>query len=173
MKTQLCAGRDIQQNETGEMLWRDSGGIHWRILATLRLDTDRILGRIHREGILSGILGGILCGIIGGSHWRAALVGYSAGSTGDYSGRMLGGIHWRAILGYSAGYWAGSIGALLWWDTRRDPLPSYSAGILGVQRDRRDSAASRSDGMLGGTHDPLASSGGILGGTHWRAALAG
>ena len=43
--------------------------------------------------------------ILGGIHWRAALVGYSAGS--NYSGGILGGIHWRATLGYSAGYSAG------------------------------------------------------------------
>ena len=83
-----------------------SGG-HWRDLLAntgepLRLDTGRILGRIHRQGILSGILGGI--------YWRAALVGYSAGSTGK----------------------------VLWRDTQRDPLASYS-GIL-------------SGGILGGIH---------------------
>ena len=124
-KTQLRAGRDIKQNQTGEQLWRT----HWQILAS-------------RSGsILAG------CGI----HWRAALAGYSAGSTGEQlwrdtgrdplawrdplatrSGGILGGIHWRAAL---AGYSAGSTGDPLWRDTRR--------------------------------------SGGILGGIHWRAALAG
>ena len=44
----------------------------------------------------------ILSGILGGIHWRAALVGYSAGSTGE----------------------------LRWRDTRRDPLASCSGGIL-------------------------------------------
>ena len=87
-------------------------------------------------------------GILGGIHWRAALAGYSAGSTGEplwrdtrrdplasCSGGILGGIHWRAAL---AGYWAGSTGEQLWRATRRDPC-----------------------------------SGGILGGIHWQAALAG
>ena len=148
-----------------------SGG-HWQDLLAntgepLRLDTGRILGRIHQQGILSGILGGI--------HWRATL-GYSAE--------------------YSAGSTeAGSTGELLWdtqRDTRRDPLVSRSGGILG-----QDPLASRSGGIFGGIHwraalagysagstgeqlwrdtgrDPLASSsGGILGGIHWRAALAG
>ena len=72
--------------------------------------------------------------MLGGIHWRAALVGYSAGSTGEVlwdtqrdarrdslagcSGGLLGGIHWRAALvGYSARY------------TRRDPLASCSGGI--------------------------------------------
>ena len=72
--------------------------------------------------------------MLGGIHWRAALVGYSAGSAGEVlwdtqrdarrdslagcSGGLLGGIHWRAALvGYSARY------------TRRDPLASCSGGI--------------------------------------------
>ena len=70
-------------------------------------------------------------GILGGTHWRAALVGYSAGSTGEplwrdtrdtrrnalasSSGGRLGGIHWRAAL-------AGCLA---------DPLASCSGGILG------------------------------------------
>ena len=73
---------------------------------------------------LRGILGGIHCS---GIHWRAALAGYSAGSTrrdplASSSCGILGGIHWRAAL---AGYWAGSTGK------RRDPLASCSGGILG------------------------------------------
>ena len=77
---------------------------------------------------------------------------------------------YSATLGYSAGCLAGSTDGLLWWETRRDPLASYS-GIL--------------SGMLCGIHwrpalvgysatrrDPLASrSGGIP--TGGRAALAG
>ena len=55
---------------------------------------------------------------------RATLAGYSA--TGrdplaSCSGGILGGIHWRAAL---AGYWAESTGEQLWRDTRRDPLAS-------------------------------------------------
>ena len=162
---------------------------------------------------------GILSGILGGIHWRAGLVGYSAGSS--YSGgilggellccilsRILGGIHWQAALvGYSAGsthellpgYSAGSTGELLWdtqrdarplaggWDTRRDPLASYSGilsgGLVGqpLWRDtRRDPLASRSGGILTGKQlwrdtgrDPLASCRGILGGIHSQATLAG
>ena len=64
---------------------------------------------------LSRILGGMQSGMLGGIHWRAALVGYSAGCTGK----------------------------LLWRDTRRDLLASYSRILSG-----------------------------ILGGIHWRAALA-
>ena len=115
---------------------------------------------------LSGILGGMLGGgiplraALGGIHWRAALAGYSAGSTGEplwrdtrrdplesRSGGILGGIHWRAALaGYSAGstgeqlsrYSAGSTkstGEQLWRDTGRDPpaaaVAGYSAGSTG------------------------------------------
>ena len=106
-----------------------SGGIlagsNWRILASR---SGLILGRIHRQRILSRILGGIHwrllwwddrrgCsgGILGGLHRRGTLAGYSAGSTG-------------AAL---AGYWAGSTGEQLWRDTGRDPLASSSGGILG------------------------------------------
>ena len=94
----------------------------------LRLDTGRILGRIHWQGILSGTrrdpLGsysGILSGILGGIStgellWRdtqrdplaTALAGYSAGPS---SGGMLGGIRWRAAL---AGSSAESTNELLW-----------------------------------------------------------
>ena len=131
-----------------------SGG-HWQDLLAntgepLRLDTGRILGRIHQQGILSGILGGI--------HWRATL-GYSAE--------------------YSAGSAeAGSTGELLWdtqRDTRRDPLVSRSGGILGRIHWRAALAGSTGEPLWRDTRrDPLASSsGGILGGIHWRAALAG
>ena len=78
-----------------------------RILAGRSGSIGRILGRIHRQGVLGGI------------HWRAALAGYWAGPTGQLrrdplasrSGGTLGGIHWQAAL---AGYWAGSTGQLLW-----------------------------------------------------------
>ena len=114
----------------------------------LRLDTGRMLGRIHRQGILSGILGEI--------HWRATL-----GISGILSG-MLGGIHWRAAL---AGCSAGSTDKPLWRDTRQDPLLASQSGGMGFTGEQlwRDTG-----------RDPLAScSGEILGGIHWRAALAG
>ena len=150
----LCAGRDIKQNQTGELLWRDTGGIHWRTLAS-------------RSGL-----------VVAGYSAR-----YSAGSTGgllwwDTRRWRSGGIHWRATLGYSAGYSAGSTGGLLCWDTRRDPLASYS-GILsrigcGIHW-RAALAGSTGEPLWRDTwRDPLTSrSGGILGGIHWRAALAG
>ena len=83
------------------------------------------------SGILSGILGGIHWRTAGellcDTQWdtrRDPLVSRSGG--------ILGEIHWRAAL---AGYWAGSTGEQLWWDTRRDtrrdPLVSCSGGILG------------------------------------------
>ena len=145
----------------------------------LRLDTGRILSRIHRQGGLGGI------------HWRATLR-YSAGCLAGSTGRLLwcdtswdllasysGEILWRDTL---AGYSAGSTGKLLW-DTqraaRRDPL---AGGILGGIHWRATlgysagySAGSTGEQLWRDTgRDPLAScSGGILGGIHWRAALAG
>ena len=74
---------------------------------------------------------GIISGLLGGIHWRAVLVEYSAGSSYSTQRDPLasyplagcsGGIHWRATL---AGYLAGSTGELLWdtqRDTRRHPL---------------------------------------------------
>ena len=122
----------------------------------LRLDTGRTLGRIHRQGIISGILGGIPLASYSGNSAE-----YSAGPTGGllwwdtwrdplvhHSGGILSGIQWRATQqllwdNYSAGYSAGSAlmgcsagftGKLLWWDTWRDPLASHSGGILsGIQ----------------------------------------
>ena len=116
----------------------------------LRLDTGRILGRIHRERKLSGTLGGIHRLFYSGGI-RDPLASYS-GILAGCSGGILGGIHWRAAL---AGYSAGRTGEPLWRDTGeqlwrgagRDPLASSSGGI----------------------HWP----GGILGGIHWLAALAG
>ena len=109
-----------------------------------------------------------------GSTGGAAVVGYSAGSTGE----LLWQNHWRATPGYSAGY---SVGGLLWWDTRRDPLASRSrsGGILGGIHWRAAlagySAGSTNEQLWRDTtgrrdtrRDPLASrSGGILGGIHW------
>ena len=194
MQTQLCAGRDIQQNQTALVgYWRDPLA---NAAEPLRLDTGRILGRIHRQGILSGILG---------IHWRATLGDPLAGCFGGIlgvggihcellwdtqrdtrrdplagcSGGILGGIHWRAAL---VGYSAGSTGERLWWDTRRDPLASCSGGILGGIH-LRAALAGYSAGSTGELlwdtqqdtrRDPLAScSGGIPCGIHWRAALAG
>ena len=71
------------------------------------------------------ILGGI-GGILGGIHWRAALAGYWAGSTGQLLWRDTR----RDPPASSSGYWAGSTGEQLWRDTRQDPLASCSGGIL-------------------------------------------
>ena len=97
------------------------------------------------------------------------------GSYSEILSGILGGIRWRAALDTQ---WAGSIGKLLWRDTRRDPLTSRSGGILSgifsgepLWRDTR--------GILGGMHGRAAlagysagflvasRSGGILGGIHW------
>ena len=113
-----------------------------------------------------GEYSGILSRILGGIHWRVALMGYSAGSTGellwprrDPLTSSSGGINWRAAL---AGYSAGSTGEQLLRDTGRDPLSSCSGGILTGEPLWRNTR-----------RDPLTSRfGGILGGIHWRAALA-
>ena len=86
-------------------------------------------------------------------------------------------------------------GGLLWWDTRRDPLASYSGGILGGIHWRASYSGILS-GLLGGIHwrafsgrigellrrDTRWDRAGkllwdaqrvILGGIHWQAALAG
>ena len=74
------------------------------------------------------------------------------------------------------------LGGTHWWDTRRDPLASYSGGILGILGGIHWLAALV--GYLAGStckllwrdarRDPLASHsgilGGMLGGIHWRAA---
>ena len=105
---------------TGEPLWDlagSTGGMlwfHWRAALALAA-----LAGTWRDPLASSS-----GGILGGIHWRAALAGYSAGST---SGGTLGGIRRAALAGYSAG----STGELLWQDTRRDPLASCSGGILG------------------------------------------
>ena len=180
MSTQLCAGRDIKQNQTGELLWRDTGGIHWQILAS-------------RSGL-------ILARYSAGSTGKGYSAGCSAGSTASYSERDTRGIHWRllwrdtrrdplaryscgilggtrrrATLGYSAGYsagcWravvgysAGSTGEPLWRDTGRDPMASRSGGILGgIQDTWRDHLAGHSRDPLeqlwrDTRRDPLASS---------------
>ena len=75
-------------------------------------------------------------------HRRAALVGYSAGSTGEP----------------------------LWRDTRRDPLASRSGGTL-ASCSGGILGGSCSGGIFGGIHW-ASSSGGLLGGIHWQAALA-
>ena len=194
-KTRLasCSG-GILAGSTGEY-WRAAPARYWP--DTRQDPPARDTQRDTRRDPLAGCSGGIL----GGIHWRAALAGCSAGSTGEPLWWILGGIHWRAAL---ARYWAGSAGQLLWRDTRRDPLASCSGGILGgihwraalagysagstgepLWRDtRRDPLASSSGGILAGStgeqlwrdtrRDPLVScSGGVLGGIHWRAALTG
>ena len=141
--------------------------------------------RIHRQGILSGILGGI--------HWRAGSAGYSAAALVGYSAGFTGELLWRdtrrdplATLGYSAEYSAGSLassfggilGGIHWRAARRDPL-HWRAALAGYWRDQQLVGYSALAGSAGSTgeqlwRDPLASrSGGILGGIHWRAALAG
>ena len=116
---------------TGELLWWDtSSEVLW--------DNQR---DARRDPLAS--YSGILSGVLGGTHWRAALAGNSAGSTGEplwrdirrdllasSSGGILGGIHWRATLGYSARCSAGPAGGLLWRDTGQDPLASSAGGIM-------------------------------------------
>ena len=197
-KTRLAScSSGILAGSTGEY-WRAAPARYWpdtlqdppaRVGSTgeLRWDTQR---DTWRDPLAGGMLGGI--------HWRAALAGYSAGSTGEwihlpaalagYSAGSTGGIlvHCRTPL---AGYWTGSTGGIVWRDT--GPLPDSSGGILdGIhwqnclagywagstgrllwQDTGRDPLAELFGGMLGG---PLAnSSGGILGGIHWRTTLAG
>ena len=129
----------------------------------LRLDTGRILCRIHRQGWDPlAIYAGILSGILGGIHW---LAGCSAGSTGEP----------------------------LWRDTRRDPLASGSTCQQLWRYTRRDPLAELFGGILVHCRTPLAgywtgstggivwrdtgplpdSSGGILDGIHWQNCLAG
>ena len=173
----------------------DTGGIHWRILARRsgsilagysavstskgysrdpRRDTStgEQLWRDTRRDPPASRSGGIL----GGMHRRAALAGYSAGST-----RQL---LWRDTrrdppASCSGGISADSTGKLLWRDIGRDPLASCFGGILGGIH-RRAALAGNSAGSTGKQlwrdtrRDPPAScSGGILGGIHWQAALAG
>ena len=98
-------------------------------------------------------------------HWRAALAGYWAGSTGGSTSELLWDTQrdtWQAAL---AGYSAGSTGEPLWRDTRRDALARSSGGVLGGIHWRATL------GYSAGC--PAGSAGGILGGIHWRAALAG
>ena len=111
---------------TGELLWRDSAGSTGELLWDTQRDT--------RRNPLAGCSGGdplASCsgGILGGIHWRDALAGYSAGSTGEQ----------------------------LWRDTGRDPLARCSGGILGGMGDllagtRLDPLASSFGGILGGIH---------------------
>ena len=158
-----CAPGDIKQRAALEG-YSGSTGECWR--------AGRILGRIHRQGILSGIRWRATR-----IDWRAALAGYSAGSTGELLWQTPGGIHWRATPGYSAGYLAASTrGRDAWWDgldaalrdTRRDPRASSSGGILG--RIHWPAAPAGYSAGSGGItellwRDALAScSGGILGG---------
>ena len=92
---------------SGGILAGSTGGIHWRILASRSGSTLAWPARDTQLDIWRDLL----------VHWRAALVEYSAGSTGkplwrdtwrdplaSRSGGILGGIHWPAVL---AGYWVG------------------------------------------------------------------
>ena len=65
----------FKQNQTGELLWRDTGGIHWRIPASR---SGSILGRIHRQGILRDI-----------RRDPQATLGYSAGYSAGSTARLL------------------------------------------------------------------------------------
>ena len=68
---------DIKQNQTGELLWRNTGGIHWRKLAS-RLDNywpDTRQDPPARDPLTSRS-----GGILGRIHWRAALAGYLVGA---------------------------------------------------------------------------------------------
>ena len=123
-----CAPCGTLKTQTG--LASCSGAIHWRYSAAYSAGSHGgllwwVLGGIHRLAGYSLLVSyaEILSGILGAIHWRAALVGYSAGSIGELLWRgtgILGGIHW-----------AGSTGQLLLRDTRRDPLASSAGGILG------------------------------------------
>ena len=151
-KTRLAScSSGILAGSTGEY-WRAAPARYWpdtlqdppaRVGSTgeLRWDTQR---DTRRDPLAGGMLGGI--------HWRAALAGYSAGSTG--------GIVWRDTG------WA--TGGLLWRDTGRDPLADHSGGILGGIH-WRTTLAGYWAGCTGGADH----SGGMLGGIHWRTPLAG
>ena len=164
LSTCLCVKLNLSASLSRELLWRDT----WR-------------DPLASYSGMAGSTGGLLSFKIGGIYWRAALAGYSAGSTrrdplASSSGGIITGIHWPAAL---AGYSAGSIGEPLWRDTRRDPLESRSGRILGGihwgAALAEYSAGSTVELLWRDTRrDPLASrSGGILGGIHWKAALAG
>ena len=87
---------------TGGLLWWDT----WRDPATLAGYSAACTGATLK--LLPGYSAGSTGGILGGIHWQAALVGYSAGSTDE--------LLWRDIRR--------STGELLWdtqRDTRRDP----------------------------------------------------
>ena len=162
-KTRLasCSG-GILAGSTGEY-WRAAPARYWP-------DTRQDPRRDPLASYSGGMLGGI--------HWRATLAGHTPSYSGLLSGILdgihwgcsggtLGGNHWRATL---AGCSAGSTGGLLWWDTRRDPLASYSGGtypdqLWATQRDtrrdplgllwwdtRREPLASRSGGIIGRMH---------------------
>ena len=93
--------------------------------------TGGLLQLKKRQNPLASRSGTVLSGI----YWRAALAGYSAGSTGEQlwrdtgplascSGGILSGIHWRDT-------WRDPL-ACCSWCTRRDPLASYSGGTLPI-----------------------------------------
>ena len=97
-------------------------------LASCSGGAGRILGRIHRQGILSGTrdpLAGCSDGSTGELLWRDTRRDPLASYSGILSG-ILGGTHWPAAL---VGYSEGSSGEPLWRDTRRDPLASRFGGI--------------------------------------------
>ena len=164
-KTRLAScSSGILAGSTGEY-WRAAPARYWpdtlqdppaRVGSTgeLRWDTQR---DTRRDPLAGGMLGGI--------HWRAALAGYSAGSTGER-------IHLPAAL---AGYSAGSTGGIVWRDT--GPLPDSFGGILdGIHWRNCLAGYGSTAGFFWWDigRDSLAELfGGILGGIHWRTPLAG
>ena len=129
-----------RHQQTGELLWWDTGGIHWRMLAsrsgsTLAGHLAGFPGKGYSAGYSAGSTGGLLWDTQRDTR-RDPLAG-SGGILASYSGGILGGIHWRATLRHSTGYSAGSTahGGPLLRDTRQDPLASalagYSAGSTG------------------------------------------
>ena len=147
--------------------------------------------RVSRQSGSPSELSGMLSRILGGIHWRAALVGNSAGSTGDTRRDPLAwGTQRDTRRDPLPGWFGGMLGRsgrilstseLLWRDTRRDPLASSSGGILGARWPVAGySAGSTGEPLWRDTRrdplarlwrdtwqDPLASrSGGILGGIH-------
>ena len=137
---------------TGEPLWRDtwrdplasrSGGIlgiHWRAaLAGHWAGSTQLLWQDTRPDPLASRSAGSTDEPLWRDTWRDPLASRSGG--------ILGRIHWRAALaGYSAGSTALVSGGR---DTRRNPLASCSGGILGGIHWRATWILS---GILGGIH---------------------
>ena len=107
----------------GELPWRDTGGIHWRMLASRSRDTGELLWdtrRDTRRDPLARCSGGILGGIQ--LIWRDTRQDPLASSSGILSG--IGGI--RPLTSYSSG---GILGGIHW-DTQRDTRPGSTGQLL-------------------------------------------